>query len=183
MDFHKVSPKKPSRPPGENWTPPPFCFYTPSVLIVRFYWFIFGNHHSSWRMFFPWATKSGRKAAITFFRYYTFTGPKLPYEVGHNPLAAMAYAGVYSLFVIQLITGFAIYGQFQPDGLWFGIFASLLALVDAQTLRLVHHVTMWLLAGFFINHFYSAWLMDVKEMNGVMSSIFSGYKFVERDDL
>ena len=30
-------PKKPSRPPGENWTPPPFCFYTPSVLIVRFY--------------------------------------------------------------------------------------------------------------------------------------------------
>jgi Ni/Fe-hydrogenase 1 B-type cytochrome subunit len=160
-----------------------FAYLLLVSVCVRFYWFIVGNDFSSWKMFFPWATKTGRKNALTFFRYYTFTGPKLPYEVGHNPLACMAYAGVFTLFLFQIISGFALYGQFQPDGFWFGIFGTLLTWVDAQTLRTGHHWTMWLLAGFFINHGYSAWLMDVKEMNGVMSSIFSGYKYVERDDL
>jgi Ni/Fe-hydrogenase 1 B-type cytochrome subunit len=160
-----------------------FAYLLLMSFLVRAYWFIFGNKYSSWRMFFPWATKEGRKNAMTFFRYYTFTGPKLPYEVGHNPLACMAYAAVFSLFAIQLISGFVIYAQFQPDGFWFGALGWILTLVDAQTLRVIHHLVMWLLIGFFVNHFYSAWLMDVKEMNGVMSSIFSGYKFVEKDDL
>ena len=39
------------------------------------------------------------------------------------------------------------------------------------------------LAGFFINHLYSAWLMDVKERNGTLSGIFSGYRFIEPKDL
>ncbi|SHJ51302.1 Ni/Fe-hydrogenase 1 B-type cytochrome subunit [Malonomonas rubra DSM 5091] len=152
-------------------------------MMARAYWFLVGNQHSSWRMFFPWATSEGRKNALTFFRYYTFTGPKLPYEVGHNPLACMAYASVFTLFAVQIVSGFTLYGQFQPDSFWFAIFGWLPPLIDLQTLRLAHHVVMWLLIGFFINHLYSAWLMDVKEMNGVMSSIFSGYKFVEKDDL
>lgn len=29
-------------------------------------------------------------------------------------------------------------------------------------------------------HIYSAWLMDVKEQSGEISSMFSGYKFVAR---
>jgi Ni/Fe-hydrogenase 1 B-type cytochrome subunit len=49
--------------------------------------------------------------------------------------------------------------------------------------RLVHHLIMWLLLGFAVHHVYSAWLMDVKEKNGTLSSIFSGYKFVEPEDL
>lgn len=160
-----------------------FGYLLLASMLFRGYWFVVGNQHASWRMFFPWATEKGRKNALTFFRYYTFTGPKLPYEVGHNPLASMAYAGVFSLIGVQLISGFVLYGQFQPDGFWFAALGWLTPLIDLQTLRLVHHVVMWLLAGFFINHLYSAWLMDVKEMNGVMSSIFSGYKFVEKDDL
>jgi len=28
-----------------------------------------------------------------------------------------------------------------------------------------------------INHVYSAWLMDIKEKGGEISSMFSGYKF------
>jgi Ni/Fe-hydrogenase 1 B-type cytochrome subunit len=42
---------------------------------------------------------------------------------------------------------------------------------------------MWLLLGFTVHHVYSAWLMDVKEKNGTLSSIFGGYKFVEPEDL
>jgi len=36
---------------------------------------------------------------------------------------------------------------------------------------------------FFIHHLYTAILVSVEEENGVMESIFSGYKFVPEDEL
>jgi Ni/Fe-hydrogenase 1 B-type cytochrome subunit len=59
----------------------------------------------------------------------------------------------------------------------------LLGLIDEQYLRLWHHLTLWLLFGFVINHVYSAWLMDIKERNGTVSGIVSGYKYIEPKDL
>ena len=55
-------------------------------------------------------------------------------------------------------------------------------LIDNQNLRLGHHLIMWLLIGFFINHIYSAWLMDVSQRNGTMSGIFSGFRYVDPDE-
>jgi Ni,Fe-hydrogenase I cytochrome b subunit len=49
--------------------------------------------------------------------------------------------------------------------------------------RWVHHVVMWLLLGFMVHHVYSGVLMSTVEANGTMESIFSGYKFVPREDL
>ena len=117
------------------------------------------------------------------FRYYTFIDRQITYEVGHNPLAGIAYSGIFILFVVQIIIGFAMYGQFNPGGLWDTLFGPLFALVSNQGMRLTHHLIMWLLIGFFIHHLYSAWLMDVKERNGTMTSIFGGYKYIEPRDL
>jgi Ni/Fe-hydrogenase 1 B-type cytochrome subunit len=39
---------------------------------------------------------------------------------------------------------------------------------------------MWLTWGFVVHHVYSAFLMDTEEKNGLISSIFSGRKQVER---
>jgi len=152
-------------------------------IVVRLLWALFGNHHASWKEFFPWATASGWKRIIGTFAYYTFLSKKPPYEVGHNALAAMAYSAVMVLFLIQVVTGLTLYGQFAPGGFWDGIFNPVLVAFGAQGLRLTHHVIMWLLIGFAIHHVYSAWLMDVKEKNGTLSSIFGGYKFVEPEDL
>ena len=57
----------------------------------------------------------------------------------------------------------------------------LLVIFSNQGLRLTHHMIMWFLVAFAIHHVYSAWLMDVKERGGVMSSIFSGYKSVIKE--
>jgi Ni/Fe-hydrogenase 1 B-type cytochrome subunit len=117
------------------------------------------------------------------FRYYTFTSRQITYEVGHNALAATAYSGVMVLFLVQILTGLALYGLNAPASLWGSLFAPLNAAVSLQWLRLGHHAIMWLLIGFAIHHVYSAWLMDVKERNGTMASIFGGYKFIEPRDL
>jgi Ni/Fe-hydrogenase 1 B-type cytochrome subunit len=156
--------------------------FTVSVL-ARFYWMFAGNHHASWRAFIPWTTAVGRRNFVKMLRYYTFTGKQISYEVGHNPVAALAYAGIFALFVFQILSGFALYSQYNPTGFMAGLFAPLLHLVGNQWLRLGHHGVMWLLMGFFINHVYSGWLMDVKERNGTMSGIISGYRFIEPRDL
>jgi Ni/Fe-hydrogenase 1 B-type cytochrome subunit len=47
-----------------------------------------------------------------------------------------------------------------------------------QTIRLFHHLTMYLIFAFVIAHVYIGWYLDVKERSGLMGSIFGGYKFV-----
>ncbi len=160
-----------------------FAYLFTFSVLARVIWFVIGNEWASWRMFFPWKSRKGRKNALDFFRYYTFTGSRIPYEVGHNALASMAYAAIFTLFIVQIVSGFALYGQYAPGGFWDSILGPVVTLVGNQTLRLTHHLVMWLLAGFVINHIYSAWLMDMKEMNGTMSSIFGGYKYIDQEEL
>jgi Ni/Fe-hydrogenase 1 B-type cytochrome subunit len=42
---------------------------------------------------------------------------------------------------------------------------------------------MWVILAFMIHHVYSAIMVDHWERNGLMSSIFAGYKFVTRRDI
>jgi len=89
---------------------------------------------------------------------------------------------VMLLYLAQVATGYALYSQFAPDGTVNSLLGPLLVWIGPQWLRLTHHLIMWLLIGFAIHHIYSAWLMDVKERNGTISSIFGGYKFVEPNE-
>ena len=151
--------------------------FTVSV-IARIYWMFAGNKYASWREFFPILTDRGHRNMIETFKYYTFISNKVPHAVGHNALAGAAYNGVFVLYLIMICTGFALYGERAPDSLIHKLTGWMFALFTNQGMRLTHHMVMWFLIGFAIHHVYSAWLMDVKERGGVISSIFSGYKTV-----
>lgn len=155
--------------------------FTLSVL-SRILWMFLGNRYASWRAFVPWTERNGRRRMGMVFRYYTFLSPKIPRDVGHNALAAATYSLVFLLFLLQILTGFGLYGQFAPGGFWDTALGWFRNLFGNQDLRLAHHLIMWLLIAFAIHHVYSAWLMDVKERNGTMTSIFGGYKFIELED-
>jgi len=153
-------------------------------ILVRFIWGFVGNPHCRWwPEFLPWLTRKGWKNIRGTFLFYTFWRRLPPHVVGHNALAAIAYSVIYVLCVVQIVTGFALYGQFAPHGVWNGILNPVLTTFGPQGVRLTHHVIMWLLLGFAIHHIYSAWLMDVKERCGTISSIFSGNKFIESEDV
>jgi len=156
-----------------------FCF-TVSVA-SRIYWSLVGNRYASWREFVPFLSAPGRKGMLETLRYYTFTSSRAPHVVGHNSLAGTAYFAVFLLYLIMIATGFALYSERAPLSLSHKLFGWLLVLFSNQGLRLTHHMTMWFLIAFAIHHVYSAWLMDVKEKGGVMSSIFSGYKAVRKE--
>lgn len=155
--------------------------FTISVL-SRVYWSLVGNRYASWRAFFPVLTKKGREGMGKVFRYYIFVNNRTPRSVGHNDLAAMAYSVVFLLYLAMIITGFTLYSEHAPHSMMHMLFGWILNHVSNQGLRMTHHLIMWFLIAFAIHHVYSAWLMDIKERGGVMSSIFGGYRPVHKRD-
>lgn len=150
-------------------------------LAVRVYWSFAGNKYANWRTFFPYFTEDGRRKMWGTFCYYVFLSRRLPHMVGHNTMANAAYFGVFLLYLAMIVTGFALYSESAPGGIYSLLLGWPLKLVSNQHLRLIHHGVMWLLIGFVIQHVYSSWLMDIKERGGVMSGMFSGYKSVEEE--
>ena len=151
-------------------------------MAARIYWSLVGNRYASWREFFPILSPQGRKGMWETLRYYTFISNRAPHVVGHNALAGTAYFAVFLLYLTMIATGFALYSERAPFSFTHKLFGWPLALFSNQGLRLTHHMIMWFLIAFAIHHVYSAWLMDVKEKGGVMSSIFGGYKPVRKDN-
>ncbi len=149
--------------------------------IVRTYWLFRGNRFATWRAFIP----TNRRHLNEFANqtgWYLFVRRELPGILGHNALAAATYTVVFFLFLLQTASGFALQAQhgapvvtslFSWMNDWFGV----------QTIRLVHHLVMWAILAFMVHHVYAALLIDHIEKNGLMSSIFSGFKFATRRDV
>jgi Ni/Fe-hydrogenase 1 B-type cytochrome subunit len=114
-------------------------------------------------------------------RYYLFMRREPPEVIGHNALASFTYMIIVCLYIVQTVTGFALYGQLHPVGIWHSLTDWMFLFVSNQAMRQIHHLVMFLLIGFAFHHVYSAWLVDMEEANGLMSSIFSGFKFIRHD--
>ena len=148
--------------------------------IVRTYWLFVGNRFSNWRAFIPTSRKQlsemGRQTA-----WYAFLRPDAPKVLGHNALAAGTYMVVFFLFLVMTVTGFALQAV-HGNAPWaaFGIVNQVFGI---SNVRFVHHLVMWAILAFMIHHVYSALLVDHWERNGLMASIFSGNKFVTRQEI
>jgi Ni/Fe-hydrogenase 1 B-type cytochrome subunit len=153
------------------------------AVLSRIIWAFRGNHFARWDKFIP-VKRRRRRGLVQALRFYLFQLRKPPGFIGHNPLAGFTYTFVFLLYLVQIVTGFTLYGASAAAGSHMHVFRHLLPLLGGlQTVRLVHHGVMWLLIGFAIHHVYSAVLMSQIEANGTTESIFSGYKFVHKDDV
>lgn len=153
------------------------------AVLVRVIWMFTGNRFSRWNKFIP-AGRRRRQSLIPVLKYYLFGLRKPPGFVGHNPLAGLVYSVVFLLYFTMISTGIALYTVSAHLHSPLKIFSFLLPLYGGpQTARWIHHVGMWLLWGFAVHHVYSAILMSQVEGNATIESIFSGYKFVHRDDV
>jgi len=147
-------------------------------LLIRIYWAFVGNKYASWRVWFPFG-KRGRSDLADAVKFYSFVSRKPPYAVGHTALAGITYLFVFLMFAFQIFSGFAMYSQAKPDAaIWTVLGGWLLSIFSIQTLRLLHHIVMYLIIAFVFLHLYIAWWLENVEKNGLMGSIFGGYKFV-----
>ena len=149
--------------------------------LLRIVLLLTGNRFARWSAFIPtsWRqfTEIFRQAA-----FYGFLRKEIPRILGHNQLAASAYLVLWFLLLVETVTGFALDGLVGSEpgrtGLgwvigWFG----------PQLVRLVHHLSMWAILAISLFHLYSCILVDHIEKNGLLSSIFSGFKYVTREEI
>lgn len=148
--------------------------FTMSVLF-RIYWAFRGNQWARWRQFLPTSRKRLRELR-RMLQYYTFFRKEPPEEIGHNPLAGATYIGLYLLFMLQIVAGFALYSIPFHDGVWKTLFGWIVVAFGEQPIRLVHDIIMFLIIAFTIHHAYSAVLIDLEEHSGLVSSIVTGWK-------
>jgi len=151
-------------------------------VIIRIYWSFAGNRYAN---IIQWLPFSGEKIADLFndIKCYLFLDTKSTCKVGHTSLGAFTYFLLYLIFLFQIFSGFALYSVNHSGALWTLLGGWLLGLMELQTVRLYHHLFMYIVLAFVLIHVYLSWTADSKDRNGLISSMFSGWKFMTERDL
>ena len=149
--------------------------------IVRAYWLLAGNKFERWRALFP-IRKDDWVNLWKQVKFYLMIKPEqAPHYLGHNPLQQFSYTGMYAVAALMVVTGFGMYGQSRPGGLWYALFGWVVHLLGGiQEVHFVHHVLTWVFLIFIPIHVYLAIRADLLERTGSISSIFSGGRFVPK---
>ena len=148
----------------------------------RVYWFFKGNFWSRWYAYIPIHREQwkGMGSMLEFYLFMRFDpGP----GVGHNPLAALSYFVIYLLILVEILTGLSLYSQVLGNPVLNQSIGWLPLLIDPAYLRLIHYFLMFVFFAFIIFHVYASVLVSIEEENGLLDSIFSGWKFVPAGEL
>jgi Ni/Fe-hydrogenase 1 B-type cytochrome subunit len=157
------------------------------VLILRVYWAFMGNRFSSWRAFWPFTKKNWNnfwhvmKIDIMLMNEKEEDVTKI--SIGHNSVATLSYIVMFVLAIVQIATGFALYGDMAS---WWlpKMFTWVIPLFGSDfVVRNIHHTAMWLFIFFAMVHVYLVFYHDWLEGRGEVSSMFGGYKFVSDERL
>jgi Ni/Fe-hydrogenase b-type cytochrome subunit len=150
-----------------------------STAIERFYWLFAGNKFERWPALFPVRPRDWVNL-VRQVKYYLLIQPeRAPQYLGHNPLQQLGYTALYGVALLQVVTGFALYGQADPSGFFFRALGWVAPLFGGMPIvRFVHHVATWVFLSFIPIHVYLAMRADLLERGGAISSIISGGRFV-----
>jgi Ni/Fe-hydrogenase 1 B-type cytochrome subunit len=151
-------------------------------VIIRLYWSMVGNRYANIIQWFPCSGEKIREL-LNDIKCYLFLDTKSTCKVGHTSLGAFTYFILYLIFLFQIFSGFALYSVTHSGAIWTVLGGWFLSIMELQTIRLFHHLSMYVMCTFVLLHVYVAWISDVKDKNGLISSIFSGWKFMTERDL
>ena len=153
-----------------------------ATAIIRAYWLFAGNKFERLAALFPVRPRDWVNL-VKQIKFYLLIHPeRAPRYIGHNPLQQLSYTAIYAVAALSVATGFALYGQSNPGGLFFQVFGWLgPALGGMQNVRFIHHVATWAFLIFIPIHVYLAVRADVLEHGGSISSIITGGRFVPSD--
>ena len=148
--------------------------------IVRFYWLLAGNRYERVGALFPVRPRDWVNMYRQVKFYLMIQPEKAPRYIGHNPMQQLSYTGIYLVCMTMVLTGFMMYGQSNPDGIFFRVFGWMVPLLGGiQLVRFIHHVLTWAFLIFIPIHVYLAMRSDLLERAGVVSSIITGGRFID----
>jgi len=157
-----------------------------AILTIIFAWRIymafFPEFHASWKNFLAGADKENLIKQLKFYLLISNEKPEHKYLYG--PMQAFAYAGLFFMIFLIVVTGLILTGAGYRVGL-FGLFYWLLRPVEnlmggLATVRFIHHILTWLFVLFIIVHVYMAFWYDIVFKEGTISSMISGVVFKKK---
>jgi|WetSurMetagenome_2_1015567.scaffolds.fasta_scaffold00086_43 Ni/Fe-hydrogenase 1 B-type cytochrome subunit len=152
------------------------------AFMVRGYWLFAGNQYARYDQFVPVTVQRAKDVYRTGL-FYAFLSRTLPHAMGHTALAGLSYTGLFVMYVIEIVTGGAMLYTAYGGGTIFWLMGGwALGIMSVAYLRLIHHIVMWGIILFVIAHLYIGCHNALIEKNGLMGSIFSGYKSREDGD-
>ncbi|MDA8324601.1 MAG: Ni/Fe-hydrogenase, b-type cytochrome subunit [Nitrospiraceae bacterium] len=148
------------------------------MIIIRLYWAFAGNRYANWRVFLP-LKKRQRQDLGDATRYYLFMSRKPPYAAGHTMCAGVAYFVLFLMFLFQIFSGFALWSYTRSVPFFHMVLGGwMLGFWNVSAIRFWHHMVMYFIWAIALVHVYLAVWLDSAEHNGLMGSIFGGYKFI-----
>lgn len=151
-------------------------------VIIRIYWSFVGNRYACMSEWFPFFGER-LKHLVQDIKCRLLISKDEECMVGHTALGSLTYFIMLLIFIFQIVSGFAMYAGNHKGFIWTLLGGWLTNIMLLPTIRLYHHICMYVIAAFILVHVYFAWSEDLKFKNGLMSSIFSGYKFMTEKDV
>ncbi len=148
--------------------------FTCAVLARLYLWF-FGNRYERVWDFLP-ITGRNIKNLFSTLLYYAYITDHHEERLGHNALAGTAYFFTILLAIVQFITGLYL---LYPENSFFVSLGSIFG--TQQEARFIHYILNWYFAWFALVHIYIVVWNDIKHPEGLVSSIFDGFKFAKKE--
>lgn len=150
-------------------------------VIIRLYWSLAGNKYACISEWLPFTgEKTGRM--IDDLKCYLLLSRK-SCHVGHSALGGLTYLLLFIIFIFEIVSGFAMYSVNHSGAVWTLLGGWLTGIMLLPTIRLYHHIFMYVILAFAMIHVYISWFSDSREKSGLMGSIFTGYKFIPEKDV
>ena len=149
-----------------------------SALLVRLYLWFFGNRQEKLWDSAP-VTPANIKNLFSTICYYLYLTDRHEQRRGHNVLAGTVYILTIFVSFFQAVSGL---WMLYPESPFWGSWGVSLFGSQAQA-RFVHYLIMWYFSIFFFIHLYIVIWNDVKDPEGLISSIFTGRKFFHKDTI
>ncbi len=159
-----------------------FGYLLLAMVALRIIWAFMGNRYASWRTWLP-HTREQWHDVLKAIKFHLFIGRESPVAVGHTQLANLVYFFVYAGMVVEIFTGFALFTVDHYNFTHMLLGGWLLWIFTIPTIRLIHYIGMYGLLFFALAHIYLAWYLDTVETNGLLGSIFGGFKFIREEDI
>lgn len=150
-----------------------------AIWIFRIYWFFAGNEYAKniFRFWSPAAWRSVGRHAKGILTATPVMGKEMP---GSDQLARMAHGLVFTACMLMILTGFTMYGEFNPTSPIYRLTRWVYALFGTgRPIAVLHHVVTWFFPIWLVAHLYQVFRTDDLTGQGLISAMFTGYYHVK----
>ncbi len=148
-----------------------------AAVLVRLYLLLFGNRFERFTDFVPVTPRNIRGLFITI-KHYLYLSDEHVGHGGHNPLAGTTYLFIILLSLLLIVSG--LFMLFPESNTWVSWGVALFG--TQQMARMVHYFLFWIFLVFMVIHVYLVIWNDIFGSEAIISSIFSGRKFLHKEE-